>query len=137
MTSIERTRKIVRTQRYTFKLSSGCFGLPGNAASVDWAVMNNAVTTQSFKVTVYRAGVDQLKTEVPPGALTMSLEPGKVTHNANSVGPGQPFEPGFYYEVVLESNSPFVLPTVCVWEDHGAKVIPGTTILPSAFVKIK
>ncbi len=136
MENVERTRKVAKAPSYKFKLSSGLFGLPGNAASVDWAVVNNTATPQSFRVTVYKAGVDELKMVVPPGALTMSLDPGKVTHNANSVGANQPFVPGFYYEVVLETNSLSVMPTVSVWEDHGGKVIPGTTILPGVFIRV-
>ncbi|RPI94810.1 MAG: hypothetical protein EHM40_05335 [Chloroflexi bacterium] len=137
MKTIKHTRKITRTKNYKFKLSSGLFGLPGNAASVDWAVLNDAAKAQSFKVTVYKAGVDQLKTVVAPGPLTFSLDRGKATHNANSVGINEPFVPGFYYEVVLEADSLSLMPTVSIWEDHGCKVIPGTTILPGVFVKVE
>jgi len=137
MKTIKRTRKVTRAKTYKFKLSSGLFGLPGNAASVDWAVLNDAAKAQSFKVTVYKAGVDQLKTVVPPGSLTPSLDPGKATHNANSVGISEPFVPGFYYEVVLEADNLSVMPTVSIWEDHSCKVIPGTTIVPGAFVKVE
>jgi hypothetical protein len=38
--------------------------------------------------------------------------------------------------VVLESNDQALLPTVNVWQDHGAMVIPGTTIVPGDFVLI-
>jgi hypothetical protein len=127
----------IKTKIYKIKLSSGLFGLPGNAASVDWAVINNAAKPQSFRVTVYKAGVDELKIAVPPGPLAISLEPGKVTHNANSVGNTEPFVPGFYYEVVLETNSLFLMPTISVWEDHGGRVIPGATILPGMFIRIQ
>ncbi|MEZ4861709.1 MAG: hypothetical protein R3C14_10390 [Caldilineaceae bacterium] len=44
---------------------------------------------------------------------------------------------GFYYEVVVETNTRRVMPTVMVWEDHGGTVIPGTTILPGNFVRIR
>ncbi len=120
-----------------YVLSSGLFGLPGNAASVDWAVVNNSQSTETFIVTIYQGGVNMQNTVIPPGALKQTLQPGYVTHNANSVGPTDPFVPGFYYEVVVETNSLKVLPTVMVWEDHGGKVIPGTTILPSDFRNIK
>ncbi len=122
---------------FDFTLSSGQFGLPGNAASVDWTVLNNSANPQSFRVTVYKCASGTAKTPVAPGALTMSLDPGHASHNANSVGTGQPFVPGFYYEVVLETNSLAVMPTVCVWEDHSAKVIAGTTILAASFMRIK
>jgi hypothetical protein len=120
-----------------YVLSSGLFGLPGNAASVDWAVVNNSQHTETFIVTIYQGGVNMPKTVIPPGVLSQTLKPGCVTHNANSVGPTDPFVPGFYYEVVVETNSLKVMPTVMVWEDHGAKVIPGTTILPGDFKSIK
>ncbi|MEZ4861708.1 MAG: hypothetical protein R3C14_10385 [Caldilineaceae bacterium] len=73
-----------------YVLSSGLFALPGNAASVDWAVVNNSPHTETFTVTIYQGGVGIQKTVVPPGALTETLEPDYVTHNANSVGPNAP-----------------------------------------------
>lgn len=118
-----------------FKLSSGLFGLPAAAASVDWMVVNNAATSQTFTVTVFKAGVGP-KTVVVPGALTFTLAPGEVTHNANSVGSSEPFVPGFYYEVVVETSSPSVLPSVHVWQDHVNTVIPGTLIPPGSWVRL-
>ena len=122
--------------RFRYKLSSGLFLLPQNAASVDWAVVNDSRQPQTIRVTVYKGGVGVAKTETPPGPLTVTINPDFVTHNANSVGPGQPFQMGFYYEVVVECNDRSLLPTVCVWQDHGATVIPGTTIGPGDFVPI-
>jgi len=121
---------------FRYKLSSGLFLLPQNAASVDWALVNDSKQPQAFRVTVYQGGVAMAKTETPPGPLTQTLDPNFVTHNANSVGPGQPFQMGFYYEMVLESNDRALLPTVNVWMDMGATVIPGTTIVPGDFVLI-
>ncbi len=123
--------------RFRYKLSSGLFLLPQSSASVDWAVVNNSKQPQTFRVTVYKGGVGTAKTETPPGPLTQTIDPDFVTHNANSVGPGQPFQMGFYYEVVLESNDRALLPTVNIWQDHGATVIPGTTIVPGDFVLIR
>lgn len=79
-----------------YVLSSGVFGLPANAASVDWAVVNNSPHTETLIVTIYQGGVNLQKIVIPPGALSQTLEPGYVTHNANSVGPNDPFVPGFY-----------------------------------------
>ena len=121
---------------FRYKLSSGLFLLPQNAASVDWAVVNDSKLPQTFRITIYKGGVGTAKTETPPGPLTQTIDPDFVTHNANSVGPGQPFQMGFYYEVGLESNDRALLPTVTVWQDLGATVIPGTTIGPGDFVLI-
>lgn len=127
---------------YRYVLSSGLFGLPSNAASVDWVVANNSTSVQRIRVTVYQWGIGIAKTEVAPGPITETLNPGYATHNANSVGyscgsssPG-PFIPGFYYEVVVETGSLNVIPSVSIWQDCGNTVIPGTTILPGNFVSI-
>src|SRR5688572_17116673 len=47
-----------------FTLSSGLFGLPAAARSVDWMVVNNTTVSQTFTITVFRAGVGA-KTVVP------------------------------------------------------------------------
>jgi hypothetical protein len=120
----------------TFRLSSGLFGLPADAASVDWMVVNNSATAQTFTVTVFRAGVGP-KTVVAPGALVVTVDPGATTHNANSVGFSAPFVPGFYYEVVLEATDPNVLPSVHVWQDDVNTVIPGTLIPPGNWVRLQ
>jgi len=116
-------------------LTSGLFGLPVNAQSVDWMVLNDSPSAATIRVTVFRAGVGP-KTLVPPGALTLTVNSMASTHNANFVGPGQPFQHGFYYEVVLETNDRRVLPSVHVWQDHGNTVIPGTLISPGTFVEV-
>jgi|SRR5215211_2203367 len=116
-------------------LTSGLFGLPANAQSVDWMVLNDSPAAETIRVTVFRAGVGA-KIVVPPGPLTLTVTSMASTHNANSVGPGQPFVHGFYYEVVLEANDRRVLPSVHVWQDHGNTVIPGTLISPGTFVEI-
>jgi hypothetical protein len=122
---------------YKYVMSSGLFLLPGDAQSVDWAVINNSKTDQAFRVTVYKGNIGASKTTVAPGSLEFTLKPGFTSHNANSVGaPPLPFQVGFYYEVVVETNSSDVLPTVTVWKDHAARMIPGTTILPGNFVEI-
>ena len=121
---------------FRYKLSSGLFLLPQNAASVDWAVVNDTKVAQTFRVTVYKGGVGVAKIATAPGPLTETLAPDFVTHNANSVGPGQPFQLGLYYEVVVESNDRAVLPTVNVWQDHGGTAIAGTTIGPGDFVVV-
>jgi hypothetical protein len=118
------------------RLSSGLFALPTSAVSVDWTVVNDSTTPQTFTMTVYKAGVGP-KTIVAPGPLTLTIGPGEVTHNANSVGPGQPFVPGFYYEMVIETASPNVLPTAMVWDSFGATLVAGTTISPGTWVRLR
>jgi len=120
---------------YRYVLSSGLFGLPANAQSVDWMVLNDSPMAQTIRVTVYRAGVGP-KTPVAPGALVLTLAPNAVTHNANSVGAAKPFVSGFYYEVVVETNDSAVLPSVHVWQDHANTVIAGTLISPGTFARI-
>ncbi|MGE5049854.1 MAG: hypothetical protein ACM3PC_14845 [Deltaproteobacteria bacterium] len=118
-----------------YRVSSGLFSLPANAKSVDWMVINDAQAAQTFTVTVYKCGAGP-KTVVAPGPLSQTLKPGVASHNANSVGPGKPFEPGFYYEVVVDRDDHRLLPSVAVWSDFGNSEIPGTLISPAAFVGI-
>jgi plastocyanin len=127
----------VNAADYTYTLSSGLFLLPANAANVDWAVVNNSTDSEKCRVTVYQGGIGMQKIVIPPGSLVEYLNPGYVTHNANAVGYGGPFVPGFYYEVVVEVNSRNVLPTVTIWSDSVGTVIPGTTILPGDFVLLQ
>ena len=117
-----------------FLRSSGLFGLPSNAQSVDWMVVNNSAVPQTFTMTVYQAGVGP-KTVVAPGPLTVTLAPGEVTHNANSVG--TVFHVGFYYEMVIQASSANVLPSVHVWPSHFNEIIPGTLIPPGSWVRLQ
>lgn len=120
----------------TFQRSSGLFGLPINAQSVDWMVVNDSATPQTFTMTIFD-GVVGPKTVVAPGALTFTLAPGEVTHNANSVTATGPFLPGHYYEFVIQSSSPSVLPSVHIWQDFVNDVIPGTLIPPGSWVRLQ
>jgi hypothetical protein len=117
------------------KVSSGLFGLPAGAQSVDWVVVNDSPAAQPFTVTVFKAGGTGPKTVVAPGPLTQTIQSGHSFHNANSVGSGQPFVPGFYYEVVVEREDHRVLPSVMIWGQSSAE-IPGTLISPGTFVEI-
>jgi hypothetical protein len=124
-------------QPYRHTLSSGLFSLPAGAHSVDWALVNDSAVSRNVRVTVYRHGVGVPRVTVAPGALTVTIAPEEATHNANSVGGGLPFQPGFYYEVVLETNSLRVLPVVNVWQDAGNTVIPGSAIPAGSWVRIR
>ena len=117
------------------KMSSGLFSLPANAKSVDWAVMNGGVIAQQFRVTVFKCGIGAAKVPVSPGPLTETINPGFTFHNANSVGAGKPFVPGFYYEVVIENNDTRLHPMVEIWQDSGGTVIPGTLIPSGVWVQ--
>jgi len=115
---------------YKHVLSSGLFLLPtSNAASLDWVVVNNSQKSQTFRVTVYKCNLGALKTALD--LVESTLDPGYSYHNANT------YPHGFYYEVVVETNNLKVMPTVTVWSDSSAAVIPGTTILPGNFVEIQ
>jgi|MudIll2142460700_1097286.scaffolds.fasta_scaffold400083_1 hypothetical protein len=116
-----------------FTLSSGLFGLPANAASVDWVLINNSEVSQTVTVTVFKVGVGP-KTVLAPGPLTITIGPGEATHNANSVGYDEVFVPGFYYEVQVITKSKSVLPSVTIWQDNSNTVIPGTLIPPGSWV---
>src|SRR5262245_19629640 len=43
--------KVTNAVPPSFRLSSGPFGLPAHAASVDWEVLNNSSSTQVVRVT--------------------------------------------------------------------------------------
>ena len=122
---------------YRVVLSSGLFGIPADAHSVDWALANVSTHTRTVRVTVYKYGIGAPRTVVPPGALEFTVPPGEAYHNANNVGFGGPFEPGFYYEVVMEANSTQVLPIVHVWQDAVNTVIPGTLIPSGSWIRLR
>jgi hypothetical protein len=115
--------------------SSGLFQIPANAKSVDWAILNNRADSRKVRVTVYRCPIGSPKVAISPGPLTVTIPGRSATHNANSVGPGKPFLPGFYYEVVVEDNDALAHPSVAIWQDFGGTVIPGTRIGPEGFVQ--
>ena len=52
---------------FEFRLSSGAFGLPADARSVDWMVLNNTGTEQPIRVTGFAAPVGSPKHQLPPG----------------------------------------------------------------------
>jgi hypothetical protein len=120
-----------------FLLSSGLFGLSSDAQSVDWMAVNNSSAPQTITVTVYRHGIGIPRAVVAPGPLTLTLAPTETTHNANSVGPGLPFEIGYYYEVQVETPDRNVLPSVHVWPSHFNNPTPGTLIPPGSWVRIQ
>lgn len=113
---------------YTYRYTTGPFLLPENSGSLDWMLLNNDTTVQSARVTVFRCPVGSVKTPVAPGALTVTLDPGVTTHNANE------YPEGMAYEVQVECNSQLILPYVSVWPGKFGVVIPGTGINSGTFV---
>jgi hypothetical protein len=120
---------------FEHRLSSGVFGLPSGAVAVDWMLINNTDSRQDFRVTVFECPTGATKSPASPGPLELSVGPRKTTHNANDVGPGQPFS-GLPIEVVFQLNDLKVLPTVEVWSDQSGTVIPGTRIGPRDFSRL-
>jgi len=114
---------------YKHSYTSGPFLLPQNSGSLDWTILNNAPTTQTVRVTVFKCPVGTVKTPVPPGALVVTIDPGESTHNANE------YTEGFSYEVQVECNSKLIFPYVSVWPANFGVVIPGTGINSSSFIK--
>jgi hypothetical protein len=125
------------SQQYEFVLSSGLFTLPGEARSVDWAVLNNSPDSQRVRVTVYRVEMGSPKSIVWPGVLAVVVAPASTFHNSNSVGTAATMPRGSSYEVVVELNDRRVLPVVTIWSDRENTLVPGTRIGPRDFVDLR
>lgn len=121
-------KQIVSTYKYRY--TTGPFLLPQNSGSLDWTLLNNDTTRQTARVTVFQCPVGMAKTPVAPGALVLTIDPGKSTHNANE------YPEGFAYEVQVECNSQLVFPYVSVWPANFGVVIPGTGIPSGSFVRL-
>lgn len=117
------------TSGYKHCYTTGPFLLPQNSGSLDWTILNNDTTTQKARVTVFKCPVGSVKTPVPPGALVVTIDPGKSTHNANE------YTEGFAYEVQVECNSKLIFPYVSVWPGNFGVVIPGTGINSGSFIR--
>lgn len=122
---------------YTTEVTSGPFLIAPQAASVDWVVVNNDGEPADIRITVYKLVLGGgPKSLTPAGRVSVTLNPGEITHNANSVG--STFLLGHYYEVVVESTSDNVHPNVNQWSTFGSSgFIPGTLIPAGDFVEIK
>jgi hypothetical protein len=115
---------------YKYRYTTGPFLIPQNSGSLDWSLLNNDTNQQKARVTVFKCPVGAVKTPVAPGALVVTLDPGKSTHNANE------YPEGFAYEVQVECNSQLLFPNVSVWPGNFGVVIPGTTINSGLFVRV-
>lgn len=110
--------------------TTGPFQLPHDAGSLDWIVMNNDVTTQQVRVTVFKGGIGIAKAPAVPGPLMVSVDPGESTHNANT------YPTGYIYEIQVETNSRMVFPYVSVWPGQFGEAIPGTAITSGSFLEV-
>jgi hypothetical protein len=116
---------------YKYTYTTGPFLLPENAASLDWAVLNNDSGNQTIRVTVFKCNIASPKTvDVPGIPLEVTIGPGETTHNANT------YPIGYYYEIQVETNSQLVFPYVSVWPGMLGEVIPGTGISSGSFIRL-
>lgn len=115
---------------FKYRYTTGPFLLPQNSGSLDWSLLNNDTTQQKARVTVFKCAVGSIKTPVAPGALTVILEPGECTHNANE------YPEGFAYEIQVECNSQLLFPNVSIWPENFGVVIPGASINSGLFVRV-
>lgn len=114
---------------YLYKYTTGPFMMPQNTHSLNWNLLNNDSTQQKVRVTVFKCHIGASKTVEPPGPLEITLDPGESSHNANqAVG-------GFCYEIVVESNSKLVFPSVEAWPSSIGDVIPGTQTRAAEFIR--
>jgi hypothetical protein len=115
---------------FKYCYTTGPFLFPQNSGSLDWTLLNNDTTQQMARVTVFKCPVGMIKTPVAPGALVVTLDPGKTFHNANK------YTEGFAYEIQVECNSQLVFPYVSVWPANFGVVIPGTGINSGSFIRL-
>lgn len=115
---------------YSYRFTTGPFLLPQNSGSLDWILLNNDVTQQMVRVTVFKCAIGAVKSPLPPGPLVVTLDPGETSHNANE------YPEGFVYEIQVECNSLLVFPHVSVWPANFGVSIPGTAINSGSFVRL-
>lgn len=122
---------------YTYKMTSGPFVVVQEAAlgSLDWVLINNDNGPVNVAITVYHYAVGLPKQRVPNFTLEITIDPGHMAHNANSVG--STYFVGYTYEVVIEATSDKVHAMVTQWSADGSdSVIPETVISAGDFVEI-
>jgi hypothetical protein len=122
---------------FRLTLSTGAFGVPGDAQTMDWVFLNDAPDTQVVQITLWRLNTDAPKAQLPPGTLTLRVPPGQVVHHPTMVGPGGAFPPGYYFEVVISLNDRRVLPSVEIWSDRLTHTYPGARIGPRDFIELR
>ena len=115
-------------KKYAHRYTTGPFQLPPNAGSLDWVLLNNDVTPQQARVTVFRCGIGVVKVALPPGPLVVTVQPGVTTHNANT------YPAGFIYEVQVECESQLLFPYAVVWPGNLGVIVPGTQTSAGTFL---
>lgn len=114
---------------HQYVLTTGPFALPASAKHIDWFVLNNDVAEQTFLVTVYRLGVGVAKAPDPPGTISITVDAGASTHNANAaVG-------GFVYEIEIRTDSLLLMPYACAWPVPVSDPLPGSIITSSQWIR--
>ncbi len=114
--------------KYAHCYTTGPFQLPQNPGSLDWVLLNNDVTPQPARVTVFRCPIGAAKIALPPGPIVVTLQPGMSTHNANT------YPAGSIYEVQVECDSQLVFPYASVWPSNWGVIIPGSQTSAGAFL---
>lgn len=107
--------------------TTGPFAQPFDGATIDWEVLNNDVERQQVRVSVFRLGLGAPKQSIP-GPLTLTVDPGQKTHDANH------YTTEYTYEVEVQINSPLVFPSVCVWKPDSNEAASGTLIPSAMFI---
>jgi hypothetical protein len=114
---------------YRFIYTTGPFALPGLAQSIDWVLLNNDVTPQDVRVTVFSCPIGTTKQVEPPGPLELTVGPGETTHNANAaIG-------GFVYEIQVDCNSRLVFPYATAWPGQASDPLPGSVVMSAEFIR--
>lgn len=122
-------RRQLRRGDFLYTYRTGPFLLPGTTQSLDWGALNNDLTTQKIRVTVFRCNLGGAKTADPPGPLTLTIDPGETTHNANNASGG------FYYEIQVETNSQLIFPYAAAWPGAIGDPIPGSVVKSAEFIR--
>ena len=117
---------------YTFKYTTGPIRAPQGTGALDWALLNNAATTQAFRVTIYTLPILDTKTVWLGLVIEDTLDPGETTHNANNAFSGTMFE------IVVETNSKQMYPSASFWTSiaSGSQTIPGSEVVSAEFIRV-
>ena len=122
-------RRKLRLPEYAYVYRTGPFLLPAATQSLDWSILNNDVTQQKVRVTVFKCNLGSTKTADPPGPLALTIDPGDTVHNANAASGG------FYYEIQVECNSQLIFPYAAAWPGNIGDPIPGSVVKSAEFIR--
>ena len=122
-------RADLKKGKYHFTYTTGPFCLPLNVHSIDWGLLNDDLTTQAARVTVFKCHLGATKTVEPPGPLAVTLKPGETTHNANAAAGA------FYYEIQVECDSQLLFPYASAWPGSIGDPMPGSVVKSAEFIR--